>query len=94
MSDRPYISFAEVKEKVPIPDALAALGILDRFQQHGEKLSGCCPALSHSHGPRPNPQQWKANKNSLGIWLFHCFGCGAGGDVDFAGQYVFWHARL
>ena len=81
MSDRPFISFAEVKEKVPIPDALAALGILDRFHRHGEKLSGICPSKSHAHGPRPNPQQFKANKNSQGLWLWHCFGCKAGGDV-------------
>jgi DNA primase len=81
MSDRPFISFVEVKEKVPIPDALAALGILDRFHQHGEKLSGVCPSKGHAHGPRPNPQQWKANKNGQGLWLWHCFGCKAGGDV-------------
>src|SRR5688572_20513074 len=81
MTNRPFISFAEVKEKVPIPEALAALGILDSFRQRGEKVEGCCPLLSHAHGPRPNPRQFKANKNASGRWLWHCFGCGAGGDV-------------
>ena len=28
MSDRPCVDFAEVKANVPIPDALAALGLL------------------------------------------------------------------
>ena len=81
MSARPFISFAECKEKVPIPEALSALGILDRFQQRGDKLSGICPLPTHAHGPRPNPQQFKANKTASGLWLWHCFGCSRGGDV-------------
>ena len=30
MSERPYVSFAEIKEKVPIPDVLATLGMANR----------------------------------------------------------------
>lgn len=31
MPERPYVSFAEVKKRVPIPDALTAFGLTDRF---------------------------------------------------------------
>lgn len=42
---RPYINFAEVKQKVSIPDVLTVFGIADRFQTKGDtKLSGCWPA--------------------------------------------------
>jgi hypothetical protein len=36
VSDRPYVSFAEVKEKVPIPDVLETLGIADGFKRKGD----------------------------------------------------------
>jgi DNA primase len=78
---RPYVSFAEVKEKVTIPDVLQAFGITDRFTQKGSTLTGVCPFPSHQHGPSPNPEQFKINCRE-GIWLFHCFGdCNRGGDV-------------
>jgi hypothetical protein len=81
MTQRPYVSFAEVKEKVPIPDALAALGILNRFERRGDTLHGVCPFPTHQHGPRPNAEQFKVNRRD-GLWLFHCFGdCARGGDV-------------
>ena len=31
MSERPYVSFAEIKERIAIPDVLRVLGISDRF---------------------------------------------------------------
>ena len=82
MSDkRPYVSFAEVKDKVTIPDVLQAFGIADRFTRKGNTLTGVCPFPSHKHGPSPNPEQFKINCRD-GIWLFHCFGdCNRGGDV-------------
>ena len=44
MSDkRPYVSFAEVKEKVTIPDVLQAFGIADRFTRKGNTFTGVCP---------------------------------------------------
>ncbi len=81
MAERPYISFAEVKEKVSIPDVLEALGIADRFQRNKDLLTGICPLPSHKHGPNPNPEQFKINRKN-GVWLWHCFGdCQKGGDV-------------
>ncbi|MEX2140590.1 MAG: hypothetical protein WD894_15110 [Pirellulales bacterium] len=57
--NRPYVSFSEIKQKVPIPDALAALGLLDRFERRGGTLVGVCPLPRHNHGPRPNAEQFK-----------------------------------
>jgi DNA primase len=40
-----------------------------------------CPFPCHSHGPSPNPEQFKINFKD-GLWLWHCFGdCQRGGDV-------------
>jgi DNA primase len=81
MSDRPYVSFAEVKGKVTIPDALEALGLAEKFTRKGDKLSGVCPLPQHNHGPKPNSEQFKADVKD-GVWVWHCFGdCQRGGDV-------------
>ena len=81
MSDRPYVDFAEVKANIPIPDALAALGLADGFTMKGKALTGVCPLPSHQHGPSPNREQFKADAKK-GSWLWHCFGdCERGGDV-------------
>lgn len=81
MSERPYVSFEEVKQKVPIPDALRVLGIYERFSSKKGVLTGVCPLPSHQHGPQPNPEQFKINQRE-GTWLWHCFGdCQRGGDV-------------
>ncbi len=85
MSDRPYVSFAEVKAKVTIPDAMEVLGIRDQFTEKIGVLSGVCPLPQHQHGPRPNNQQFKADAKK-GRWLYKCFGDCAmhdhgGGDV-------------
>ena len=81
MATRPYVSFAEVKEKVSIPEVLDVLGLIDKFSRKGDSLSGVCPLPSHQHGPRPNPEQFKVNCKD-GLWLWHCFGdCQRGGDV-------------
>lgn len=78
---RPYIDFKEVKEKVSIPDALEALGLLEQFTEKKSVWSGVCPNPKHEHGPQPNNQQFKFD-NRRGEWLFKCFGdCNAGGDV-------------
>jgi len=102
MSERPYVSFAEVKQKVSIPDVLQAFGVADRFTRKGSTLTGICPFPSHKHGPSPNPEQFKVNYRD-GIWLFHCFGdCQRGGDVvefvksmtDYDNAHVrFWFAE-
>jgi DNA primase len=78
---RPYVSFAEVKEKVSIPDVLVVLGIAERFSRQGRTLAGVCPLPAHRHGPSPNPEQFKIDCKQ-GVWLWHCFGdCQRGGDV-------------
>ena len=99
MAERPYVSFAEVKQKIPIPDVLAVLGLADRFTRTKGTLTGVCPLPSHQHGPNPNPEQFKINQRD-GLWLWHCFGdCQRGGDViefvkamtDFDNSHVrFW----
>ncbi len=81
MAERPYVSFAEVKQKIPIPDVLGVLGIAERFTARKGTLTGVCPLPSHQHGPSPNPEQFKINCKD-GAWLWHCFGdCQRGGDV-------------
>jgi DNA primase len=81
MSDRPYVNFQEVKDKVPIPEALEKLGLADQFKRKGDVLTGLCPLAGHVHGPKPNEQQFKINKKGE-TWLWHCFGdCNRGGDV-------------
>ena len=76
-----FIDFQEVKKKVSIPDALAALGLLDKFTEKKNVWSGVCPNPKHEHGPKPNAQQFKFD-NRRGDWLFKCFGdCNEGGDV-------------
>lgn len=85
MTDRPYVSFTEVKEKVTIPDAMEAFGIRDQFTEKSGVLTGVCPLPQHQHGPQPNRQQFKADAKK-GRWLYKCFGDCAmhdhgGGDV-------------
>ncbi|MDB5341990.1 MAG: primase [Schlesneria sp.] len=81
MRDRPYVSFAEIKQRVPIPDVLAVLGLADRFTRKKGTLTGVCPLPNHQHGPSPNSEPFKINQRD-GLWLWHCFGdCQRGGDV-------------
>ncbi|MHB9080379.1 MAG: toprim domain-containing protein [Pirellulaceae bacterium] len=79
MSQRPYVDFREVKQKISIPEALEALGLGRDFVERNGVLTGVCPI--HTHGPQPNDQQFKINKRGE-TWLWHCFGdCQRGGDV-------------
>jgi DNA primase len=79
MSQRPYVSFAEVKEKVSILDVLDALGIADHFQRKNDTLTGVCPLPAHKHGPCPNTEQFKISVKKN---LWKCFGdCDKGGDI-------------
>lgn len=81
MSERPYVSFDEVKRRVTILDALEVFGLADRFRREGKTYAGVCPLPGHVHGPSPNPNQFKiALQNEVSV--FHCFGdCQRGGDV-------------
>lgn len=81
MTERAYVSFVEVKQKISVPDVLEVLGVADQFQQIGQTLTGTCPLPDHRHGPQPNRTQFKVNVKD-GISLWHCFGdCQRGGDV-------------
>jgi DNA primase len=85
MPQRPFVSFAEVKEKVSIPDVLLVLGIAGQFRESNGALLGCCPLPQHKHGPRPNETQFRIDRKR-GLWLYRCFGDCAGtpfggGDV-------------
>jgi DNA primase len=81
MSERPYVSFAEVKQQITIPDTLELFGIADRFRKEGKTLTGVCPLKSHTHSLSPNPNQFKIAVRD-GVSVFHCFGdCQRGGDV-------------
>jgi DNA primase len=84
-AQRPYVSFADVKKKISIPEVLEVLGIAQLFKRKGDHLCGQCPLPQHRHGPRPNPEQFKID-NQRGTWLYKCFGdCngkpGGAGDV-------------
>lgn len=102
MAERPYVSFAEVKQKVSLLEVLPLFLLTDRFKQVGKTWTGVCPLPSHQHGPQPNSEQFKINCKE-GIWLWHCFGdCQQGGDVvefvkamlGFDNQHVrFWFAE-
>ena len=82
MSDRPYVDFQEVKDKVSIPDVLEKLGIREQFRERKGVLVGVCPFPQHLHGPKPNPDQFVIDNKNDGLWLFKCFGdCDCGGDV-------------
>lgn len=86
---RPYVSFAEVKEKVSIPELLEVFGITQQFVRKKDHLVGACPLPQHKHGPRPNSEQFKIDRKK-GTWLYKCFGdCsgkpgGAGDVIEFA----------
>jgi DNA primase len=81
MAKRPYVKFAEIKERIRIADVLQVLGLADQFKRSGETLTGVCPFPSHVHGPMPNGEQFKiGHKDGVDVW--HCFGdCQRGGDV-------------
>jgi len=81
MAKRPYVKFAEIKEKVRLADVLQVLGLTERFKKSGETLTGVCPFPSHVHGPMPNAEQFKVGRKD-GVDVWHCFGdCHRGGDV-------------
>ena len=88
-TERPFVSFAEVKAKVSIPDILDAFGITRQFTRKADHLVGACPLPQHKHGPRPNTEQFKIDRKN-GTWLYKCFGdCngkpgGAGDVIEFA----------
>lgn len=93
-----WIDYEEVKQKVSMKDALEVFGIADQFQQRGRQLVSQCPLPCHTHGPRPNREQFKiSRKDDRDCW--YCFGdCKRGGSVvDFVQAmtgYSLAHTRL
>jgi DNA primase len=70
----PGIDFREARARLHLAEALELLG----FEPHscvGNQVRGACPL----HGSRaPRSRSFAAH---LGKGLWHCFGCGAGGNV-------------
>lgn len=85
MSQRPWVDFDEVREKISLPDVLEVFGIANQFKQRGQRWTGPCPLPSHPvnrAGGKRNDQQFVIDKRT-GQWLFHCFASDhqIGGDV-------------
>lgn len=81
MGTRPFVSFDECKQKVPIPDVLQKMGISERFANRNGTLVGICPFPNHLHGPSPNAEQFKINIVD-DVWLWRCWGdCKTAGNV-------------
>lgn len=85
MATRPYVSFTEVREKVPLPAVLDALNVTGVTKRGTDKWRGICPLPSHPTGPNRNDTQFTMDTNK-GVWLYRCWGdCQRAGDViDFA----------
>ncbi len=71
---KPYVSFDEVKARVPIERLLEHYGLLDaRTKRKGDELTLRC--VFHDNDTTPSLKVNTA-KN-----IFNCFGCNQGGDV-------------
>ena len=69
-----WVSFAEVKAAVNMRLVLEHYGVLDRLRPSGQQqYRGCCP-IHRGEGR-------DAFHAHLGKNVFHCFACGAGGNV-------------
>lgn len=69
-----WVSFAEVKAAVHMRLVLEHYGVLDRLRPSGQQqYRGCCP-IHRGEGR-------DAFHAHLGKNVFHCFACGAGGNV-------------
>ncbi|MBZ0252982.1 MAG: toprim domain-containing protein [Candidatus Methylomirabilis sp.] len=73
-----WVSFAQVKEKVPLVEVLERYGAKLRPEGSRGKLVGVCPI--HGSGANPNQFHVDPSKGEGGAW--YCFGdCGRGGNV-------------
>jgi DNA primase len=70
----PGIDFRQARQEVRLSEVLALLGYRPR-QRCGEQLRGPCPV----HGPKSATSRCFAAHLGKGVW--HCFRCGAGGNV-------------
>ena len=64
----------EIKERIDLVEYLASLGIELKPVGSGGEYRGVCPLPSHEEAV----PSFQVNRRK-GLW--HCFGCGAGGDV-------------
>lgn len=75
----------EIKEKLPIVEAVSAVVGRDNLQRKGRNWVCCCPFHSENTG------SFTVNEER---GSFHCFGCGVGGDVfSFVGLHKFNNAN-
>src|SRR5205085_10319970 len=73
-----WISFKELREKVRIADVLRQHNV--QLKVRGDKATGLCPLPTHptrSDGKKRSP----SFSVHLGKGIWHCFGCGAQGNV-------------
>jgi DNA primase len=73
-----WICFKELREKIPIGELLNRFGV--ELKVRGERATGLCPLPSH---PVRNDGKKRSPSFSvhLGKGIWHCFGCGAKGNV-------------
>lgn len=68
-----WVDYKTVKERVSIRDALDHFGITARLTEKGDSLIGACPIHK---GENQTSFRVSLSKNA-----YHCFSCGAGGNV-------------
>jgi DNA primase len=70
----PGIDFREARARLPLAEVLQLLGFVPRGRR-GPQVRGPCPV----HGSRSAASRSFAAHLGRGVW--HCFGCGAGGNA-------------
>src|SRR6185436_19258440 len=73
-----WIDFKELRERIRIADVLRQHDV--QLKVRGEKATGLCPLPTHpvrSDGKKRSP----SFSVHLGKGIWHCFGCGARGNV-------------
>ena len=70
----PGIDFRQARSQVRLAEVLGLLG-WEACQRWGDQVRGPCP-VHRSHGPRG-----RSFAAHLGRGVWHCFVCGAGGNV-------------
>ena len=73
MDAAPRYDLHEVRERIRMPDLGMQLGI--ELRESGGRWVACCPF----HAERS--PSFGIRQESVKGWRFHCFGCGADGDV-------------
>jgi len=73
-----WINFKELRERIRIADVLKQYNV--QLKVRGEKATGLCPLPTH---PARNDGKKRSPSFSvhLGKGIWHCFGCGAQGNV-------------